>query len=134
MEIITDPEVLKRVCGIAAAAYFVSALALFFAAVKTQTLRYDTRIVAPILTTVAISLALVAFEFARASQPVLLILFPSVVVALGAAGVALPVIAFRQLRTRVARTVAVVAAPLPLIVCGILNLITYLLAHSRFCC
>jgi hypothetical protein len=134
MEIITDPEVLKRACGIAADVYLVSALTLFLTAVRTPTLRNDIRIVAPILAIVAISLALITFEFPRASQTVLLIIYPSVVVALGAAGIALVAIAFRPLKTRAARIVAVVAAPLPLAVCGILNLITYLLAHSRFCC
>jgi len=136
LERILDPEFLKSACGIAAAMYGIAALALMAATVLAQnpSLRNDSRIVAPVLAIVAVALALVDFEFPRADQTLLPILYPSVVLALAVAGVALIILAIRGLKRRAMRIAALIAAPLPLAVSGVLVLISIMLANSRFCC
>jgi len=134
MDAILDPETMKRACAIASAVYFVVAAALFIGTVRTPTLRNAEKVVAPLLLIAAISFALIAFAFPSATQSVLPILYPCVVIALGATGLALVTLAFRSLKTRIIRIVAIVAAPLPLAVSAVLILIAYLLAHTRFCC
>lgn len=136
MESILDPDNLKPACGIAAAIYGIAAVALLITAVvaKNQSLRDDSRIVAPILASVAVALALIDVGLPRASQTLLPILYPSVVLALAVAGVSLVVLAIRALKHRATRIAAFIAAPLPLAASGVLMLIAYLLAHSRFCC
>jgi lysylphosphatidylglycerol synthetase-like protein (DUF2156 family) len=135
MDTLLDPETLKRACGIAAAVYFIGAIALFIYAVVTPALRRDaSRVVAALLAIIALSLALIDYEFPRASEAVLPILYPGVVFALAVSGLALAALAFRSLKNRTIRIAAIVAAPLPLAVSGVLILISYLLAHSRFCC
>ncbi len=137
MDAITDPDFFLPACGVVAIAYGVSAAALFFIAqsAKTDTtLRNDAKIVAPILAIVAIALALVDLESPRASQTLLAILMPAIVFMLPAAGIALIALAIRTLKNRATRIAALVAAPLPLAVSGLLLLIGYQLAHGRFCC
>ncbi len=137
MDAITDPDFLLPACGIAAIAYGISAAALFLiiASVKTNaTLRNDAKIVAPILTIVAIALALADIESPRASQTLLAILMPAIVFVLATAGIALIAVAIRTLKNRATRIAALIAAPLPLAVSGVLLLIGYQLAHTRFCC
>jgi hypothetical protein len=53
---------------------------------------------------------------------------------LPAAGIALIALAIRTLKNRTTRIAALVAAPLPFAVSGLLLLIGYQLAHTRFCC
>jgi hypothetical protein len=134
---ITDPDFFLPACGIAAIAYGVSAAALFLIALSaraTTTLRDDAKIVAPILTIVAIALALADVESPRASQALLPILLPAIVFVLPAASIALIALAIRTLKNRAMRIAALVAAPIPLAVSGVLLLIGYQLAHARFCC
>lgn len=135
-ETILDPETLKLACGVAAMIYGIATLTLLIATVltKTPSLRSDSRIVAPILAIIAISLALVDVGFPRASQTLLPILYPSVVLTLAAAGVALIILAIRVLKHRGTRIAALVAAPLPMATSGVLMLIALMLANSRFCC
>ena len=121
----------------AAIAYGVSAAALFLLTLSAKTnttLRNDAKIVAPILTIVAVALALADVEAARASQTLLAILLPAIVFVLPATSIALIAVAMRTLKNRVTRITALVAAPLPLAVSGVLLLIGYQLAHARFCC
>ena len=137
MDAITDPDFFLPACGVAAIAYGVSAAALFFITLSAKTyttLRNDAKIVAPILTIVAIALALADVESPRASQTLLPILLPAIVFVLPAAGIALIALAIRTLKNRATRIAALVAAPLPLAVSGLLLLIGYQLAHGRFCC
>ena len=137
MDAIADPDFLLPACGIAAIAYGVSAAALFLiipSAKTNTTLRNDAKIVAPILTIVAIALALADVESPRASQTLLAILMPAVVFVLATAGIALIALAIRTLKNRATRIASLVAAPLPLAVSGVLLLIGYQLAHARFCC
>lgn len=136
LENILDPEVLKSGCGIAALIYGIATVAILIAAAvaRNPSLRHDSRIVAPILAIVAIAFALIDFEFPRASQTLLPILYPSVTLALPVAGVALIIVAIRPLKDRAIRIVALIAAPLPIATGGVLVLIAYMLAHSRFCC
>jgi hypothetical protein len=134
---ITDPDFFLPACGIAAIAYGVSAAALFLRTLSAKTnttLRNDAKIVAPILTLVAIALALLDVESPRASQTLLPILMSGIVFVLPAAGIALIVLPIRTLKNRATRVAALVAAPLPLAVTGLLLLIGYQLAHARFCC
>lgn len=135
-ESILDPENLKRACGVAAMIYGIATVTLLVAALvaKTPSLRNDSKIVAPILAIVAISLALIDVEFPRASETLLPILYPGVVLALAVAGVALIILAIRVLKHSATRIAALVAAPLPIATSGVLVLIGFLLAHSRFCC
>lgn len=135
-ESVLDPETLKLACGVAAIIYGVATVTLLIAAViaKTPSLRNDSRIVAPILAIIAISLALIDVEFPRASETLLPVLYPSVVLALAVAGVALIILAISVLKHRLTRIVALIAAPLPMVTSGVLVLIAYMLAHSRFCC
>lgn len=137
MDAITDPEFFLPACGIAAIAYGVSAAALFLITVSARTnttLRNDAKILAPILTIVAIALALADVESPRASQTLLAILLPTIVLVLPAASIALITLAMRTLKNRATRIAALVAAPLPLAVSGLFLLIGYQLAHTRFCC
>ena len=137
MNAITDPDFFLPACGIAAIAYGASAVALFLIALSARTnttLRNDAKIVAPILTIIAIALALADFESPRASQTLLAILLPAIVFVLPAASIALVALATRTLKNRATRIAALVAAPLPLAVSGVLLLIGYQLAHARFCC
>lgn len=131
-----DPDVLKSGCGFAAAIYGLAAVALLIAAgaAKDPSLRNDARIVAPILAVVAVAFALVDVEFPRASQTLLPILYPSVMLGLAVAGVALILLAAVTLKQRAIRILTLLAAPLPLAVSGVLVLIGILLSHSRFCC
>lgn len=133
---ILDPETLKAAGGIAAIIYGIATVVLLIAAVvaKAPSLRNDSRIVAPILAVVAIALALIDVEFPRADQMLLPILYPSVVLALAIAGIALIVLAVRGLKHRAMRIAAFIAAPIPMATSGVLVLLAYLLAHSRFCC
>jgi hypothetical protein len=134
---ITDPDFFLPACGMAAIAYGVSAAALFLLTLSAKTnttLRNDAKIVAPILTIVAVALALADVEAARASQTLLAILLPAIVFVLPATSIALIAVAMRTLKNRVTRITALVAAPLPLAVSGVLLLIGYQLAHARFCC
>lgn len=135
-ETILDPETLKFACGAAAVVYGVAAAMLLIAPVvaKATLLRNDSRIVAPILAVIAISLALVDVEFPRASQTLLPVLYPSVVLTLAVAGVALIILAIRVLKYPATRITALVAAPLPVAVSGVLVQIAVTLAHGRFCC
>jgi hypothetical protein len=135
-EKVLDPEVLKSGCGIAAMIYGAATAAILITAVvaKNPSLRNDSKIVVPILAIVTVALALIDLEFPRASQTLLPILYPSIVLALGLAGVALIALAVRALKHRATRIVALIAAPLPIAVSAVLVLIAYLLAHSRFCC
>lgn len=135
-ETILDPANLKAACGVTALIYGIACVAISIAALiaKASSLRSDSRILAPILATVAIALALVEVEFPRASQTLLPILYPSVVLALGAAGIALIVLAACTLKQRATRVAALVAAAIPIATSGVLTLIGYMLAHSRFCC
>lgn len=135
-ENILDPDVLKSGCGIAAMIYGIVTVAILITALiaKNSSLRNDSRIVAPILALITVALVLIDLEFARASQTLLPILYPSVTLALAVAGVALIIVAIRVLKHRAMRIVALIAAPLPMAVGGVLILIAYLLAHSRFCC
>lgn len=135
-ESILDPETLKLGCGIAAMAYGIATVILAIAAVvaKTSSLRNDSKIIVPILALLAIALALVDVEFPRASQTLLPILYPSVVLILVVSGAALVVLAVRVLRHRATRILALVAAPLPLAISAVLILIAFLLSHSRYCC
>lgn len=131
-----DPDVLKAGGGIAAMIYGIAAAALLITGVitKNPSLRNDSRIVAPILAIIAIALALIDLEFPRASQTLLPILYPSVTLALVVGGVALIILAIRALKHRAMRILALIAAPLPMAAGGLLVLLAYLLAHSRFCC
>lgn len=133
---ILDPEALKSSCGVAALIYGIATAALLIATVTTRvpSLRNDSRILAPILAIVAISLALVDLEFPRADQALLPLLYPSVVLILGVAGVALIVLAIRILKNRVTRITALFASPLPMVTSAVLVLIAVILSHSRFCC
>jgi hypothetical protein len=135
-ETILDPETIKRACGVAAMIYGIAAVTLLIAVViaKTPSLRNDSRILAPILAIIAFSLALIEIEFPRASQTLLSILYPTVVLALALSGAALIILAIRVLKHRATRIAAVVAAPLPMATSGVLLLIAFMLAHSRFCC
>jgi hypothetical protein len=137
VDAVTDPDFFLPACGIAAIAYGVSAAALFLVTLSARTkttLRNDAKIVAPILTIVAIALALTDIESPRASQTLLAILLPAIVFVLPAASIALIALAMRTLKDRATRIGALVAAPLPLAVSGVLLLIGYQLAHARFCC
>lgn len=136
LEDILDPEVLKAGCGIAAMIYGIAAVALLITAVitKNPSLRNDSRVVAPILAIIAVALVLIDLEFPRASQTLLPILYPSVTLALVVGGVALIIVAIRALKHPATRIVALIAAPLPMAAGGLLVLLAYLLAHSRFCC
>lgn len=131
-----DPETLKLGAGIAAMIYGAATVALLIAVVvtKTPSVRNDSRIVAPILAIVAISLALIDVEFPRADETLLPILYLSVVLTLSVAGIALVVLAISVLKYPATRIAALVAAPLPMATCAVLMLIAYMLAHSRFCC
>jgi hypothetical protein len=135
-EALLDPEMLKPACGIAAATYGIATVTLVVARVvaTAPSLRNDSRIVAPILAVIAISLALVDVEFPRASQTLLPILYPSVVLTLAVAGVTLVILAIRVLRHPATRIAALVAAALPTATSGVLVLIAVMIAHSRFCC
>lgn len=135
-EKILDPEVLKSGCGIAAIIYGIATVALLITAAiaKNPSLRNDSRVVAPILAIITVALALIDLEFPRASQTLLPILYPSITLALALAGVALVIVGIRALKHRATRIVALVAAPLPMVVSAVLVLVAYLLAHSRFCC
>jgi hypothetical protein len=135
-ETILDPETIKRACGVAAMIYGIAAVTLLIAAVvaKNPSLRNDSRIVAPIFAIIAISLALIDVGFPRASQTVLPLLYPGVVLALAVSGVVLIILAIRVLQHRAIRIAAVVAAPLPVATSVVLLLIAFMLAHSRFCC
>jgi hypothetical protein len=135
-ETILDPETIKRACGVAAMIYGIAAVTLLITAViaKTPSLRNDSRILAPILAIIAISLALIEVEFPRASQTLLSILYPTVVLALALSGAALIILAIRVLKHRATRIAALVAAPLPMATICVLLLIAFMLAHSRFCC
>lgn len=136
LEKILDPETLKSGCGVAAVIYGITTVALLIVSVlaKNLSLRNDSRIVVPILAIVTVALALIDLEFAAASQTLLPILYPSVILALALAGVALFILAVRALKHRATRIVALIAAPLPMAVSAVLVLIAYMLAHSRFCC
>jgi hypothetical protein len=101
---------------------------------KPPSLRNDSRIVAPILAIVAISLALIDVEFPRASQTLLPILYPGVVLILAASAVALIILAIRVLKHCATRIGAVIAALVPMATSAVLLLIAFMLAHSRFCC
>jgi hypothetical protein len=115
--------------------YGIAAVTLLIAAVaKTPSLRDDSRILAAILAIIAISLALIDVGFPRASQTLLPVLYPGVVLALTFSGVVLIILAIRVLKHRVTRIAAVVAAPFPIATSGVLLLIAVILAHSRFCC
>lgn len=135
-ETILDPETIKLACGVAAMIYGIATVTLLIAAVfaKTPSLRNDSRVVAPILAIIAISLALIDVAFPRASQTLLPILYPTVVLALALSGAALIILAIRALKHPATRIAAVVAAPLPMATSGVLLLIALTLAHSRFCC
>lgn len=135
-EALLDPENLKRACGVAAMIYGIATVTFSIAAIvaKAPSLRNDSKIIAPTLAIVAICLALIDIEFPRASQTLLPILYPSVVLALAGAGVALVILAIRVLKHRATRIAAVIAAPLPIATSGVLLLIAFMLAHSRFCC
>ena len=135
-ETILDPETIKRACGVAAMIYGIAAVTLLIAAViaKISSLRNDSRILAPILAIIAISLALIDVEFPRASQTLLPILYPAVILTLAVSGVTLIILAIHVLKHRATRIAAVVAAPLPIATSGVLLLIAFVLAHSRFCC
>ncbi|MGC2407314.1 MAG: hypothetical protein WA431_12975 [Candidatus Cybelea sp.] len=135
-ETILDPETIKLACGVAAMIYGIATVTLLIAAIiaNTSSLRNDSRIVAPILAIIAISLALVDAGFPRASQTLLPILYPGVGLTLAVSGVALIILAIRILKHRATRIVAVVAAVLPMATSVVLLLIALVLAHSRFCC
>lgn len=136
LEKILDPDVLKSGCGIAAMIYGIATVAILITALiaKNSSLRNDARIVAPILAIITVALALIDLEFPRASQTLLPILYPSVTLSLVLAGVALIIVAIRALKHRTTRIVALIAAPLPIAVGGVLVLLAYMLANSRFCC
>lgn len=136
LENILDPEALKSDCGIAAIIYGIATVALLITAVATKnpSLRNDSRILAPVLAIVAVALALIDIELPRASQTLLPILYPSIVLVLTLAGVALIVLAIRPLKNRATRILALIAAPLPMAAGGALVLIAFMLAHARFCC
>jgi len=115
VDAITDPDFFLPACGIAAIAYGVSVAALFLITLSARTnttLRNDAKIVAPILTIVAIALALVDVESPRASQTLLPILLPAIIFVLPGASIALIALAMRTLKNRATRIVALVAAPL----------------------
>ena len=135
-ENILDPEVVKSGCGIAATIYGIATVAILIAAVtaKNPPLRNDSRIVFPISAIVTIALALIDLEFPCASQTLLPILYPCVTFALAAAAVTLIIVAIRALKHPATRIVALTAAPLPMAAAGVLVLIAYMLARSRFCC
>lgn len=136
LENILDPDTLKSDCGIAAIIYGIATVALLITAVVTKnpSLRNDSRILAPVLAIVAVALALIDIELPRASQTLLPILYPSIVLVLTLAGVALIVLAIRPLKNRATRILALIAAPLPMAAGGALVLIAFMLAHARFCC